>query len=457
MKIWISFILLFSFSVLAETSNYYVERRSYGTLRDTEPPRYVKPLKSWLDLGLDYRLRYEHRDNDFRRARQVTDNPLLHRTRIYLGIKDFLGPLRLGLELSDARRSHSVFPKDNRDVNELEPLQAFGELYFQNLLGEDRPASLKVGRLAFEYLDRRLIARNEWRNTTNTFEGARLKLGQEKNDWQLDVLALRPLIRIQEKIDPVDQAQKFYGAIGDIRRWSKVVTLQPYYLALEQDGEKVLYNQSGNRVTSNGIDRLIHTTGLRAYGIVGNSHFDYDGNYAIQKGNNGNQQQDAKSYIAELGYSPQYNWKPRLSLNHGFASGDKKIGDRRQQRFERLFGFSRPWSNNDYIQMENIKALKLRGEVEPFQNWRLDAGWNWYWLDSAKDLWSSANLQDSNGKSGKDIGQEFDVRSRFQHTKLISTQIGYAYFMGGRFTKKTSPDRESNSHFFYYEMTLTAF
>jgi hypothetical protein len=24
--------------------SYYVERRSYGTSRDTEPPRYVKPI-----------------------------------------------------------------------------------------------------------------------------------------------------------------------------------------------------------------------------------------------------------------------------------------------------------------------------------------------------------------------------------------------------------------------------
>lgn len=453
----ILFILVVSFSVFAETSNYYVERRSYGTLRDTEPPRYVKPLKSWFELGLDYRLRYEYRDNDFRRNRQVTDNPLLQRTRIYVGVKDILGPLRLGFELSDARRNNSVFPKDNRDVNELEPLQAFGELYLKTLLGEERPASLKVGRLAFEYLDRRLIARNEWRNTTNTFEGARLKLGQEKNEWQLDILALRPLIRLREKIDQVDQAQKFYGAIGDIRRWSKVVTFQPYYLALKQDGEKVLYNQSGDRATSPGIDRLIHTTGLRAYGFLGNSNVDYDASYAIQRGSNGNQQQDAISYIAEVGYSPQYEWKPRLSLNHGFASGDKKIGDRKQQRFERLFGFSRPWSSNDYIQMENMKALKFRGEVEPFQNWRLDAGWNWYWLDSAKDRWSSAGLQDTSGKSGKDIGQELDFRTRFQHTKVISSQIGYAYFMGGRFTKKTSQEREPNSHFLYCEMTLTAF
>jgi len=82
--------------------SYYVERRSYGTLRDTEPPRYVKQLNKtwlrddvkfadvdWLDIGLDYRFRYEYRDNDFRRSRDSIDEPFLLRTRGYLGVKTY--------------------------------------------------------------------------------------------------------------------------------------------------------------------------------------------------------------------------------------------------------------------------------------------------------------------------------------------------------------------------------
>ena len=41
--------------------------------------------------------------------------------------------------------------------------------------------------MAYETLDRRFIARNEWRNTTNAFEGFRLNLGQEANDWEVDM------------------------------------------------------------------------------------------------------------------------------------------------------------------------------------------------------------------------------------------------------------------------------
>jgi hypothetical protein len=96
-------------------NSYYVERKSYGTAKETDPPRYVKQanktwLKNyesfadndWLDLGLEQRSRYEYRDNDFRRndqrgdkrGSQTLDEPLLLRTRAYIGIKNILDPLR---------------------------------------------------------------------------------------------------------------------------------------------------------------------------------------------------------------------------------------------------------------------------------------------------------------------------------------------------------------------------
>lgn len=80
-------------------SGYYVEPKSYGTGRETDPPRYVKQLNKtwlkdvaglenvdWLDIGLDYRFRYETRDNDFRRGRDTIDEPILLRTRGYVAV-----------------------------------------------------------------------------------------------------------------------------------------------------------------------------------------------------------------------------------------------------------------------------------------------------------------------------------------------------------------------------------
>lgn len=488
-----------------ELDSYYVERKSYGTGRETEPPRYVKQLNKtwlkeyktfadidWLEIGLDYRIRAEYRDNDFRRGRDSIDEPILLRTRGYLAIKNILDPLRFTLEVEDARRNNSQFTRDfdTRDINYVEPIQAFAELYFdENLLGKDnlgnnRTISIRAGRQAFEYVDRRLIGRNEWRNTTNNFQGVRTIIGQKNNDWQLDLLALKPIQRLTNQLDEVNHSQSFYGIIGDWRRWSEHITLQPYYYLLHQDGDEVKYDANGKDASPNAKnDREIHTAGLRVYGTVGGSGWDYDANYAKQWGNQyrlnnsgqliENLDHDAYSYNAEIGYSLNHPWKPRFSFFYGFASGDNNPTDGKNNRFERLFGFARPWSNNDYFQMENIRTPKIRAEFEPKLSWlpglKVDTGYSWYRLDSSTDRWNGAGLRDSSGESGKDVGEEIDIRLRFPINQYISANLGYAHFWAGEFTKSTTrkgslggtniadSDRRSESDFLYAEISMSAF
>ncbi|MDP1588543.1 MAG: alginate export family protein, partial [Prosthecobacter sp.] len=146
---------------------FYQNPLSYGTTRDPDPPRYARSASelgidsllnvNWLDVGLDYRFRYEYRDDDIRRAQAGRDEPWLHRTRAYLGIKEIIDPFRFAFEFEDARRYNSNYPRDNRDVNEFSFIRLYAELYFKDLLGHDaignaRPVSLRYGIHNFEFL-----------------------------------------------------------------------------------------------------------------------------------------------------------------------------------------------------------------------------------------------------------------------------------------------------------------
>lgn len=455
---------------------YWVAPRAYGTTRESEPPKFVKPINKtwlkdytdidWLDVGADYRFRYENRENDFRRGTNVTDEPFLLRSRIYVAVRNKFDPLRFTLEAEDARRNHSNFARDNRDVDLAEPIQAYAELYFKDLLPKDdlnadRPVSIKAGRMAFEQLDRRLIARNEWRNTTNTFQGFRATIGQHRNDWELDLLALQPIVRFPEQLNQRDKAQWFYGAVFDWRKWSDVITLSPSYFYLKQDGDQVKWNANGLPATAaQRIDREIHTAGLRGYGVVGKTGFDYDASYYRQWGEDGTRDHRAYSYITEVGYTADHAWKPRFSANYGVASGDKASSTGTSERFDRLFGFARPWSSNDYIQMENVNATKIRAEFSPFTGVNIDTGYSWYKLDNATDRWAAGNnLRVNNGSAGRDLGEEWDIRVRFPVVDKVSANVGYAYFKGGNFVQDApaTSNRKDSSNFFYVELTVSAF
>jgi len=438
---------------------YYRAAKSYATACDPDPPKYARhasdtgwdSLKNvaWLDIGLDYRFRYEYRDDDIRRAQAVQDEPMLHRTRAYLGIHEALDPFRFAIELQDGRRHNSNYELDTRDVNEFEIIRAYGELYFESAFGHDglghpRPLSMRYGIHNFEFLDRRLLSNNQWRNTANTFQGFHGTLGQMANDWQIDLLAVQPLSRSKYEWDRPTEQLWMYGVIGHWRRWSDIITLEPFYLAL---------NQSAHGAVA---ERLVHSPGLRGYGVIGSTGFDYDFDLIYQFGRNGASDVQAYGGNIEVGYSFDHEWKPRFSLFYGYASGDQNPNDNQDNRFERFFGFGRPWSANDYIVYENISAPKLRLELTPTKKLRMDLGYSWYWLASDQDRLSSANnARDRTGRSGGFIGHEFDIRARYQINSKVEAIIGYAHFTPGNFTANTV--RNQDTDFAYLEISINAF
>lgn len=453
--------LVFSMLVFGEDTkkeSYYRPPKSYSTTRDPDLPKYASHAQDtewegvnnleWLDIGLDYRFRYEYRDDDLRRSEAGLDESWLHRTRAFVGIHDVLDPFRFAVEMQDSRLYGSEYPRDNRDVNEFEFIRLYAELYFEDALGTDalgngRPLSFRYGIHNFEFLDRRLIGNNQWRNTANTFQGFQGSLGQESNDWQLDLLAVQPLNRLKYEWDrPVEQ-QWFYAVIGHWRRWSDIMTLEPYYLALSQSAY------------SDVVEKLVHSPGLRGYGTFGQSGFDYDFNLVYQFGRNGSRDVEAYGGTAEMGYSFKQPWQPRLSLFYGYASGDRDPNDNEDNRFERFFGFGRPWSANDYIVYENISTPKLRLELTPTKKLRLDVGYSFYWLASDADRFSAADLRDRQGNSGSMIGHEFDGRVRWQITAKVEAILGYAHFTPGDFTRNEG--RSQDTDFAYLEITLKAF
>jgi hypothetical protein len=464
------FLLFGSAAAVAQgAGSYYGEPGTSSTQRETEPPAYVRNLGAeglegldWLDFGLQQRLRYERRDDDIRRLDvHGMDDPWLSRTRVFVGVRSRFDPLRLAVEFQDSRRDGSRYARDNRDVNKAEFIQGYAELHFAEVLGADprgnaRPVSIRYGRHAFELLDRRLVARNEWRNTTNTFEGFRASIGQQDNDWQLELLSLQPITRLLEDTDRVDRNQRFSAVIGHWRRMPRL-TLEPHYFYLEQDAHAA----NGNRA------REIHAPGLRAYGKTADGAVNYELSVMTQFGDDGPLDHKAWSATLESGYTwLQHPWRPRLGAFYGYASGDRNPADANSERFERFFGFARPWSASDYVIYENLHAPKLRLEFQPVQGLRVDVGYGAYWLASDTDrfnnlLASSPFNRDASGRSGNFIGQEFDARARFSLGDYVGVTLGYSHFRTGEFVRNRQQtalgDSARDTDFVYVELMFSLF
>ena len=172
-----------------------------------ELPKYVSTLNDWSDrydllgvtegndwllLGLQHRSRIENFDNFYRISSLPSDGGYFSRHWFYLGVRDVLDPFRFTLELEDSRREGFDFPPSARQDNRTDFLQAYAELYSKNgLLGQT--TSLQVGRFTIDAVDRRLVARNRFRNSANTFDGVRLRIGEETSPWVANFFATRPV------------------------------------------------------------------------------------------------------------------------------------------------------------------------------------------------------------------------------------------------------------------------
>jgi hypothetical protein len=479
--------LLLAWPGLANAEDYYRKTLGYRVEPESDPPSYVRNLSrtqfeqfrdvDWLDVGLEHRTRFEYRENDYRPTptgstsskdyRNDPDSLFLLRTRAYLGVHDILDPLRFVVEFQDSRSYNGLYERNVSDVNEFELIQGYAELYFKDVLGHNRPVSIRAGRQHLELLDRRLIGNNQFRNTTNNFEGFRIRFGKQQNDWDLDTFAFQPIERLKYEFDRADEHTWIYGGVLSLRHWSDFITIQPYFLGRKVNGDP--YNTANSTPIT---DRDIYAPGLRVYGTIPETGFDFDADINKQFGRTGvidkksgkqvMQQHDALAYALELGYTFDHDWKPRASLFYGYGSGDRNSKDNINGKFDSFYGFNQPWSRNDYFSWDNIHAPKARIEFTPYQDVRVDAGANAYWLASSKDAWSRANLRDNTGKSGDFLGYEFDVRLRHKLNPYVDWSVSYARFEPGSFTRSFNnnvdgPFTNQASNFFYFEVSLNAF
>jgi opacity protein-like surface antigen len=450
-----------------KAKTYYVKTRGYRLDPAPDVPDYVRELGKtykqfegidWLDIGLDERVRFEYRKDDYRpwtttypgaaasQRRYFPDSLWLTRTRAYFGVKKALDPLRFAVEYEDARAHNGIYELQGQEINENELIQAYAELYFKDALGKDdlgndRPLSLRAGRFHLELLDRRLIGNNQFRNTTNNFEGFRIKLGKQANDWDLDSFLMRPVRRIPYEWDRPEWGTWIYGGVLSIRRWSEYATIQPYFLGRKQ------YADPLNESSALRLARETYAPGLRAYGVLGD--FDYDVNINKQLGQRGELrdvgarrnavqttvQHDAIAYAVEGGYTfSDLAWKPRVSVSYAYGSGDKSPFDSANQTFDIFYGFNQPFSRNDYFAWNNARNLKGRIEFEPIKDVKVDTAFSAYWLAGTASAWDRANLVAPLGNRGDYIGSEFDIRIRYKLSRFIDWELSYARFWPGAFT-----------------------
>ena len=419
-----------------------VTSRSVAVNRSNERPEYARPFDTAaaaygfdllkrdggrLDFGIESRTRYERRWHDFTTPGLITDNALVTRNLLYLGVRNVCDPLRFVVELEDSRRFFSDRADVPNVVNELELLQAYAQFHFDDAFG-NVPLSFSIGRMTFDSGDRRLIERTRNRNAMTAFDGLRLRVGDDNTPWEIDAFAMRHVVRNVEDLDKSSPGSTLYGITGYLRGWSPSVVLEPYWLWLDQRNDR----DPAQR-------RSLHTIGLHAFGQWGaRKEWDSDVSLAGQWGEARGLVHRAAAAHLEAGYTWDTDWKPRLALWFNYATGDRHPNDDRSERFDSLFGdnFSF-YGYSGYFTWQNINNPALRLSAQPARGVRCEVIHRAIWLASETDSWVRAERRDPTGGSGRYVGQETDARIIWQVSPAVEIDLAYAHFFPGSFARRT--------------------
>jgi len=427
--------------------------RAIGAKPSPDPPAYVAPrqpwwepgplpppARPWLLAGLEHRSRFAAAANDYLSG-LPTDRAYLSRTLVYVGIRDRLDPFRCTLEIEDSRRAFSDFPRNPRQTNTADFLQAWLEL---RLEPAGTPASLRAGRMTLDFVDRRLVARNRFRNSANAFDGLRLRLGDPGGPWVADLFATRPVEPRAHELDRSRPERLLAGGSATLRNAAPDCTLEPYYLYF-----------SDERAPGTAAERHLHTFGLHAFGQPAAGRLDYDLGAAVQLGDSNRLDHRAWALRAELGYSFDHPWNPRLAAWVNYATGDRDPDDDDHQRFSQLFGSAfGPYGFTRYFSWENILNPAVHLSLRPRPDLRFEAFLRGYWLASASDAWVRTGRRDPDGDSGRHLGRELDLRLRWQATENLLLDAGYAHFLPGSFVERTGPDPASRLAYLQFTWNL---
>ena len=290
--------------------------------------RYMRALAGapeWLDVGLAHRMRYESLSNNFRAGGDPDISGGTTRTRLRIGVDWKM--FRLFTEGQNSSSldegggatgtiNSSLFSQDRL-------LQAFVAVRLDNVLSTGLRTDLHLGRMTLDFGNRRLIARNEFRNTTNSFEGAHWNLAQEQV-WRVRAFLVKPVSDtfgvLQASSDTV-----FWGAQYEDRR-------EPW---LQTD---LYYFGINSTATASSNKRTFGTYGLRVFRTPAIGQIDYESETAFQVGTVGGGDLFAYFQHAELGYMFPLPWRPHLRFQYDYASGTSNPSGSTSHTFDTLFG-----------------------------------------------------------------------------------------------------------------------
>lgn len=374
------------------------------------------------------------------------------------------GPVRIGGELYDSR-AYSISPRSpvsTSEVNALELVQAYVRADLGGALG----TQVQAGRFTLDLGSRRIVANDDYRNTTNGYTGVRVDLAPSKH-FSATLFYALPQVRLPSggaalranrvEIDRESFNLRFWGATVRRRQAIGPFDVDAAWFRLDERDRPDLPTR----------DRHLTTLSARLIKAPAAGQWDAEGELFHQGGSINADATAAAARLpvsawsahGEIGYSFAAAWKPRLSFEYEYASGDDRGG--RFTRFDPVFGSRRadyaPSGIYSTLARSNISSPAIRLEAVPHKRLETMISYREMWLASGQDAFSSSGVRDASGASGRYAGRQIEGRVRWWAiAKRLQLEASGALLDKGRFLKR-APNAQPGGDTRYLSLNASVF
>ena len=399
--------------------------------KETQWNRYLKSalgLPDFVDLGIENRTRFESVSHPWRSTAKIgggrTDSQWLLRSRVRFGLGN--GPFRFLFEGQDSREYGAQIGGfvNNTTVDEWDILQLFGSLTVDNVAGSGLRTDLLFGRMTLDMGGRRYVARNDFRNTTNAFDGVHWQIGKP-DTWRLRAFITEPVIRDEVQLDKQNKKFLFWGAYLENLQipW---MNINAFYYGLNDQRQ-----QNAN------LHRTYGTYGFRLLKNPAVSEFDYELEGAIQVGQLGQVDHFAYNPNVQVGYTFDAPWTPQFLVQYSYASGTRTPGGSQNGTFDPLFGARRwdlmPTGIFGPFLRSNISSPGWRLVMKPAESLTMQIKQRFWYLAQGSAVNGGILLQDPTGGAGNYLGHDLEVRVSWVVSQNLDIDAGYDHWFKGSY------------------------
>lgn len=373
-------------------------------------------------LRASARLRHEVLDGQPRAGFRQSEQQLDLRSTLFAEYDS--GLIRIGAELYDSRAwlTRPGTTLSTGEVNTFELVQAYVGADLADALGEGSSLGLQAGRFTLNLGSRRLVAADDYRNTTNGYTGLRTDASLPGGVTLTGIYVL-PQVRLPDDLPSlIVQKTRMDRESFDLQLWGGQAarrntlagaTVELGYFGLNERDAPGRPNR--NRHLDSFSARLIRDP------RAGQADFEVEGVYqtgsirASTAANAAVLPVEAWFVHAEAGYTFAGRERLRLSVDFDRASGDGPGA--KYRRFDTLFGMRRadlaPAGLYNAVGRANISTFGVRAEIAPGRTWDAFIAYRPLWLADRRDAFSTSGVRDATGQSGRFAGHQIDSRVRY--------------------------------------------